>query len=108
MNNNDFAGALLGYIDAAVPVIYVESFEDDRITMFVENIAKKRRRDLVEWSSRGRKAGTGKAVTAQSLQDFLELCLGDISEFNRSIILIKDIQYYLDQQLWYWISGEVC
>lgn len=84
------------YLDAGLPILYIDTFEDDRAEKVVYDIAEKNRREVLTWSLRGFQAKPGGTPESGNLTDCLRLLLADSAETTRKILILKDIASVLD------------
>lgn len=81
------------YIDAGFPVLYINSFEDDKLDVMLKELGEGK--DIVEWNAaKGLvdfETKTPQLVLSDDLSSVLNLFL-DRDELERKIIVLKDIQ----------------
>ena len=105
MDRNMFKEKLHNYIDAKVPIIYIESFDDHRIEDILLEVTE--RRIVVEWNEMDgylckKKIEAGKEIKVwreinshYTLEELLETGVRE-EELDRRILIIKDIESYLE------------
>ena len=49
----DFQEKIERYMDARMPMLYIDTFEDDIATAEIKHIAQRKRRGILEWSMQG-------------------------------------------------------
>ena len=91
----NFETRLIRYMDAGFPLLYVDTFEEEKA---VESIKKTARGlGLLEWNIRGFFDYDNHAsMTGQSLADTLELLLSDDSNLNRKALVLLGAHFFLD------------
>ena len=78
------------YADAGLPILYVDTFEDDRAEKIVREICAEHNRDVVEWSLAGSwEFGGGRVMPLPkiSLAETLRLLIDDGNLDNKVLIL---------------------
>ena len=105
MDRNMFKEKLHNYIDAKVPIIYIESFDDHRIEDILLEVTE--RRIVVEWNEMDgylcrKKIEAGEEIKVwreinshYTLEELLETGVRE-EELDRRILIIKDIESYLE------------
>ncbi len=85
------------YIDAGFPILYINSFEDEKIDSMIREIGEQK--EIVEWNrARGLVEFDTKVAllsTLSELTDALDLYL-ERDELERKIIVLKDIHSYIN------------
>ena len=85
------------YIDAGFPILYINSFEDDKVDDIIREIGD--RKEIIEWNgARGMVNFTTKApqlISAGGLSETLNLFL-EKDELDRKILVLKDMHTQLD------------
>ena len=85
------------YIDAGFPIIYINSFEDDKVDDIIREIGD--RKEIIEWNgARGMVNFTTKApqlISAGGLSETLNLFL-EKDELDRKILVLKDMHTQLE------------
>lgn len=85
------------YIDAGFPILYINSFEDEKIDSMIRGIGEQK--EIVEWNrARGIvdfDTKISQLSTICDLADALDLYL-DKAELERKIIVLKDIHSYIN------------
>lgn len=106
MAKTRFEEKLRDYIGAKVPIIYVESFDDNKIEEMVLSVTE--RRVVVEWNEMDgyfarKRLVDGKEETVHDeinggcrLEEVLKTGVYD-KELNRRILIVKDIHPYLEE-----------
>ena len=84
------------YIDAGFPILYINSFEDDKVDDIIREIGD--RKEIIEWNgARGMVNFTTKApqlISAGGLSETLNLFL-EKDELDRKILVLKDMHTQL-------------
>lgn len=105
MRENRFDVRLREYIDAQVPIIYIDSFDDNKIDELILQVTGSRR--VWEWNEMDgcvdrKKVQNGKYTsihssleTEKTLHEWIKYGVRE-EEFNRKILIIKDIHTYLE------------
>lgn len=106
MAKRTFEKKLRDYIDAKVPIIYIESFDDNKMEEMVLNVTE--RRTVVEWNEMDgyyvrKKVEDGKEIRIHEtigedyrLQNVLKMGVYN-GELKRRVLIIKDIHSYLEE-----------
>ena len=85
------------YIDAGFPILYINSFEDDKVDDIIREIGD--RKEIIEWNgARGMVNFTTKApqlISAGGLSETLNLFL-EKDELDRKILVLKDMHTQLE------------
>lgn len=89
----DFKENLQYYIDAALPIVYVDTMEDDKISAIIKKIAKSNGRKILEWSVRNC-ATFGQAM---ELNLALEMLMKDRDELSGNILILKEVHFFLNR-----------
>ena len=105
MRENRFDVRLREYIDAQVPIIYIDSFDDNKIDELILQVTGSRR--VWEWNEMDgcvdrKKVENGEYTsihssldTEKSLHEWIRYGVRE-EEFHRKILIIKDIHTYLE------------
>lgn len=94
--NSDFTGC----VAAGLPILYVDTFEDDRLEEIIKNICKKLNRNVITWSlygARDIKSGSVLAKAGTSLSDMLKMLLRDQKLIENKSIILRDAHFFLDK-----------
>ena len=97
MENKTVKGKLVRYIDAGFPIIYMNTFEDDKVDEIVLSISSGK--EVYEWNE------TNGYIDFETKAPMIEDCtlemmldqLKDYDYLDRKIILLKDIVPYLEE-----------
>lgn len=97
MENKTLKGKLIRYIDAGFPIIYMNTFEDDKVDEIVLSISSGK--EVYEWNE------TNGYIDFETKTPMIEDCtlemmldqLKDYDYLDRKIILLKDIIPYLEE-----------
>ena len=90
-----FKQSLARYMDAAFPIIFVDSFEEDKIIDLVRSVFLNR--DLLEWSVRGISDIDHQSnLLPLSLPDALDFFLNDTSNLQNKVLFIKSFHFFYD------------
>lgn len=96
MENKNLKSKLIRYIDAGVPIIYINTFEEDKIDEIVETVSLGK--EVYEWNE------TNGYIDFETKTPMIEDCtlemmldqLKSQDLLERKIILLKDVTSYLD------------
>ena len=101
---------LVNYIDAGVPILYINSYEENKTDELIRTILGERR--AFEWSEALGVSNfkTGERQSAISLQEYLKLIIdsGIEDELNRKILVLKDIHSYLEDSSVIALLKHIC
>lgn len=89
----NFKETLQHYIDAALPIVYVDTMEDDKAAAIIKKIAKNNGRKTIEWSVR-KFTAFGKEM---DLNLALEMLMKDKEELEGNILIIKEVEFFFDK-----------
>ena len=88
-----FKDDLTSYIDAGLPIIYVDTFEEWKVENALKTIPGK---NIMEWSIYGfRDFATNTILSGLSLIATLKLLDHDLKRYNRRILILKDTHSFL-------------
>ena len=96
MENKSFKPKLARYMDAGFPIIYINTFEEDKVDSIIKEVGKGK--DIVEWNETmgfiDMETGTpiGEDFSLETTLDRYK----DNELFDRQILVLKDINAYLD------------
>lgn len=96
MMNDNLSYKLIRYIDAGFPVIYINSYEENKVDEIIKSAACGR--EVIEWNGfNGFVDFRTKTtfISECSLEKTLELLKND-SELDRKLLVLKDIHPYLE------------
>lgn len=83
------------YLDAGFPLIYLNTFEEDKAVDMIRSIAGGRR--IVEYNARGLFLHQEKVSEYEmSLNDSLEYLFSDPNSLKNSILILKDVHFFLN------------
>ena len=83
------------YIDAGFPIIFLNTFEEDKSDAMIRATAGGR--GIIEWNARMWTDSKAKTSTSDMpLADCLDLLLGEPNKLKRTILVLKDIHYFLE------------
>lgn len=87
------------YMDAGIPMLYVDTLEYDKVELAIEKTAERSRRGIVHWNQRGLHYVTDKAYSKDiSLSKALDTLLGDAKKsLFRRILILEDVHFFLDK-----------
>ena len=94
-----FERNFIRYTDAGLPVIYVDTLEDDKARDIIFKICGRVERDIVEWSLSGAFEYSGTSVMEIPPADLaatLQLLIADDNLDNKTLIL-RDAHFFLDK-----------
>ena len=95
----NFERDLIRYTDASLPILYVDTLEDDRAEEIIRELCAEHRRGLIEWNLAGTwdfSDGQKIALPKDTLDKTLQLLIDNDDLDNKSIIL-RDAHFYLDK-----------
>lgn len=93
----NFETRLTRYMDAGFPLLYVDTFEEEKAVEAIRKIANRDHRGLLTWNIRGFFDYQNHAsMTGQSLADTLELLLSDDGNLNRKVLVLLGAHFFLD------------
>ena len=85
-----FERDLVRYTDAGLPILYVDTLEDDRAEKIIRELCTEHRRGLIEWSLAGAwdfSDGQNIALPKATLAETLQLLIDNDELDNKSVIL---------------------
>lgn len=95
---SDIKEKLANYIDSGVPILYINSYEENKTDSLIKEVIGTRK--AFEWNLTVGVSNfqSGERQTKQSLKDYLQSVIdnGLEDELNRRILVIKDISSLLD------------
>ncbi|MCM1050312.1 MAG: AAA family ATPase [Clostridiales bacterium] len=98
MNNKKLKTNLIRYIDAGFPVIYINTFEEEKIDGLITSAASASKREIYEWNETNgyidfeTKAPMMEGCTLEMMLDQLKIQ----GMLDRKLILLKDTAPYLE------------
>ncbi len=94
-----FKNELETYMDAGIPMLYVDTMEYDKVEEIIEEVAKRNRRKIVHWSQRGLEYITDNAFTKDiALVKALDMLISDAEKsIKRSILVLDDVHFFIDK-----------
>ena len=95
MQDNSLKAKLIRYMDAGFPIIYINTFEDDKVDEIVSSIRSGK--DIYEWNETNGyiEFGTNYPMMEDCTLEMMLDQLKDYEYLDRKIILLKDIISYL-------------
>lgn len=90
----DFQEKIERYMDARMPILYIDTFEDDIAADEIKNVARRKRRDIYEWSMQGFFFEEKDTIYAQSgaeLVGTLKQLISAKDDLTNKVLIIKDI-----------------
>ena len=87
------------YTDAGLPILYVDTFEDDKAEKIIRELCEQHRRGVIEWSLAGAfefAGGQKIALPKTDLATTLQLLIDDDNLDNKTLIL-QDAHFSLDK-----------
>lgn len=97
----DFQEKIERYMDARMPMLYIDTFEDDIATAEIKHIAQRKRRGILEWSMQGFFFEENGSIYVQSnadLAETLKQLLMDKESLINKVLIIKDISSFFDMR----------
>ena len=109
-----FQNELETYMDAGIPMLYVDTLEYDKVEGIVIETAKRNRRNIIHWSQRGLdycihwKKNKENKYTYEEKPDkaftkdlvllkALETIMSDDGSINHSILVLDDVHFFIDK-----------
>lgn len=87
------------YTDAGLPILYVDTFEDDKAKKIIRELCRKNHRNVIEWNllnafdySDGQTMALPKLDLASTLQFLIE-----DGNLNNKTLILQDAHFYLDK-----------
>lgn len=91
-----FEDRLTRYMDAGLPLLYVDTFEEEKAIEIIRKVF--RERGVAEWNIRGFfDHQSNAAMLEQSLADTLELLLSDENNLARKVLVLKSPHFFLEE-----------
>ena len=90
----DFQEKIERYMDARMPILYIDTFEDDIAADEIKNVARRKRRGIYEWSMQGFFFEEKDTIYAQSdaeLVGTLKQLISAKDDLTNKVLIIKDI-----------------
>lgn len=104
MNHTHLVNSLIQYMEAGFPIIYLNTFEETSADEIIRSIAQQKR--IIEWSS---SYGYSEYLPSESrylipaskmeLNAVMEQKINDNNEFDKSIFIIKDAHFALEDPI---------
>lgn len=95
---SEIENKLGNYVDAGFPIVYINSFEEDKANEIIKRVIGKRK--AFEWNAALGVCDfhSSERQTSISLKDYLHSIIdsGLEDELNRRVLVIKDVHYYLN------------
>ena len=92
-----FENKLREYLDSGFPILYIKSFEEDKVDAAIRRIANNR--EVVEWNGargfvdfKNKKPLLKAHCTLEETLDYLD----SNEEIDRKIVVLKDVHIYLE------------
>lgn len=102
---SEFQRNIERYMDAGIPIIYVDTLEYDKVERTVESLAKSNRRNLIRWWQHGTSIDeydgeSTTLLTSYKLEQILELLTKDpwLEQVKRGIVLLEDVHFFLSEE----------
>lgn len=95
----NFEKNFMRYVDAGIPILYIDTLEDDKACEIIHEVCNKNlQRGIIEWNmSGGRDYSTNENLLQMDLADtLLNIFLQDKNLIAGKIIILRDVQFYLD------------
>lgn len=91
-----FEDRLTRYMDAGLPLLYVDTFEEEKAVEIIRKVF--RERGVAEWNIRGFfDHQSNAAMLEQSLAYTLELLLSDENNLARKVLVLKSPHFFLEE-----------
>lgn len=98
MENHTLTDSLERYIDANFPILYINTFEEEKVDVILQGIAKSH--EIYEWSeSHGYMDFRNKVPSMEDFADSIDTLLDVLKApdmLDRKIIVLKDMSAYLE------------
>ena len=86
------------FFNAGFPILYVDTFEDYKVTDTIHNLCKKNKRGIIEWSLTGAKDfDIGGNLQEMDLAETLKFLFREGDYLNNKIILLKDAHFFINE-----------
>lgn len=93
----NFKKTLDQYIDARMPIIFVDTSEDDIAEEEIFTVLKRKRRGILSWSPQAFRDYTDNTnIPKKSLNDILNLLLADENDLTNKVLILKNINNFLE------------
>lgn len=93
----NFKKTLDQYIDARMPIIFVDTLEDDIAEDEIFTVLKRKHRGILSWSPQSFRDYTDNTnIPKKSLNDILNLLLADEDDLVNKVLILKNINNFLD------------
>ena len=93
----NFKKTLDQYIDARMPIIFVDTSEDDIAEEEIFTVLKRKRRGILSWSPQAFRDYTDNTnIPKKSLNDILNLLLADEDDLTNKVLILKNINNFLE------------
>lgn len=93
-----FENEIAWYMDAGIPILYVDTLEYDKVEMAIEDTASCNHRGLIYWRQRGLHYIADNAFIKDiSLSKALDTLLSDSKSLVRRILIVEDVHFFLDK-----------
>ena len=95
-----FERNFIRYTDAGLPILYVDTFEDDKAKEIIHKICLKHGRGIIEWNLSGAfdlSDGQTVPLPKMNLAETLRLLISDDENLDNKTLILQDAHFYLDK-----------
>lgn len=96
----NFEKNLIRYMDAGLPILYIDTFEDDKAKEIIQRVCKDNHRGVIEWSLSGawdHSVTPAMPMPKMNLEETLNLLLSDESNLENKTLILCDAHFSLDK-----------
>ena len=96
----NFEKNLIRYMDAGLPILYIDTFEDDKAKGIIQRVCKDNHRGVIEWSLSGawdHSVTPAMPMPKMNLEETLNLLLSDESNLENKTLILCDAHFSLDK-----------
>lgn len=96
----NFERDLIRYTDAGLPILYIDTFEDDKAKKTIQKVCKDNHRGIIEWSLSGawdHSVTPAMAMPEMPLEKTLSMLLSDEGSLDNKTLLLHDAHFSLDK-----------
>ena len=96
----NFERDLIRYTDAGLPILYIDTFEDDKAKKIIQRVCKDNHRGIIEWSLSGawdHSVTPAMAMPEMPLEKTLNILVSDENSLENKTLLLHDAHFSLDK-----------